>query len=93
MKHTTLSTLIAVTLAAASLSTQAADAKNGKALHDENCMRCHDTGVYTREDRRVTSLEGLSKQVERCELTLELRWFEDDKADVTGYLNDSFYHF
>ena len=28
------------------------DSVDGKRLHDANCMGCHDTGIYTRKDRR-----------------------------------------
>jgi cytochrome c553 len=71
----------------------AADAGHGKSLVQQNCTACHDNGVYTRDNRRVTSLEGLNNQVKRCELTLELKWFEDDVKDVVTYLNESFYKF
>ena len=71
----------------------AADISHGKSLQQENCMSCHDDGVYTRNDRRITTLDGLSKQVKRCELTLGLQWFDDDINDVTAYLNESFYKF
>jgi mono/diheme cytochrome c family protein len=70
------------------------------ALHGENCTSCHAslTGgdpnrIYTRENRRVTSLEGLEKQVRRCELSLGLQWFDDQVAAVTEYLNESYYQF
>jgi len=52
-------------------STLAAGAPNdllqqGKALHDAHCLRCHDTAIYTRKDRKIRPLlrlvwaEGLS---------------------------------
>ena len=71
----------------------AADPARGKSLVDANCYRCHDTSVYTRPDRRVTSLDGLKKQVRRCELSLGLKWFDEDINAATGYLNQEFYHF
>ena len=70
-----------------------ADAQRGQQLHDEHCMKCHDTGVYTRENRRITNQETLLKQVRRCELNLGLRWFDKDINDVAEYLNQSFYNF
>jgi hypothetical protein len=70
-----------------------ADAEHGQQLHDEHCMKCHDTGVYTRENRRVTNQDALLKQVKRCELNLGLRWFDSDINDVAQYLNQSFYKF
>ncbi len=78
----------------------AADIAHGKTLHKEHCVACHTSltngkpdSLYTRADRRVTSLEGLKKQVRRCELSLGLRWFDDDIEDVTAFLNQDFYHF
>ena len=71
----------------------AADLAKGQALVQQHCMACHDNGVYTRPNRRVTSLPGLQKQVRRCELSLGLRWFDEQINNVTGYLNESFYKF
>jgi cytochrome c553 len=81
-----LSGSIALPAAAESMET-------AKALYDENCVRCHGTEVYTREDRKITSLEGLERQVRRCELALGLKWFDDEITEVTNYLNEHYYHF
>lgn len=86
-----IKTAALVPLLAASPVLQAADA--GKALVDRNCTSCHGDAVYTRENRRVTTLEGLKKQVRRCELSLGLKWFDDDINAVTTYLNKNYYHF
>jgi len=85
--------LITATLASASTLSMAADSAHGKALQQKNCMSCHDDGVYTRKERKITSLTGLDKQVRRCELSLGLQWFDDDVEDVVSYLNESFYKF
>jgi len=78
----------------------AADIVKGEALHKDHCIACHASltggnpdSLYTRKDRRVTTLQGLKKQVKRCELSLGLRWFDDDVANVAGYLNERYYHF
>jgi hypothetical protein len=71
----------------------AADISHGKSLQQKNCMSCHDDGMYTRDNRRVSSLDGLQKQVMRCEQSLGLKWFDDDVTAVTEYLNTSYYHF
>lgn len=64
----------------------------GKKLHEEQCVTCHTaknpenpTGLYTREDRKVTSQEGLKNQIQRCVTQLELLWFEEDIAHVATY--------
>ena len=41
------------------------DSADGKRLHDANCMGCHDTGIYTRRDRLVQSLDALQEQLAR----------------------------
>ena len=84
---------ITVCLLAATSSLQAANPDNGKTLVDGNCTKCHDERVYTRPDRRVTTPEGLTKQVTNCERSLGLKWFDDDIDDVAAYLNQTYYHF
>ena len=77
-----------------------ADPKRGEELHGENCVTCHASltegnpnELYTRAKRRVDSFPGLKAQVERCQFSLALQWFDKDIDDVTAYLNDDFYHF
>ena len=72
---------------------QAADPAAGRKLVDQHCQSCHQSEVYTRPDRRVTSLPGLHKQVRRCELALGLTWYDEEIADVAAHLNQNYYHF
>ena len=88
-----LLTLIATILLTATGTLMAADTGHGKSLKEENCMGCHEDDVYTRQDRRVTSLASLGKQVRRCEFTLGLQWFDEDVNDVVAHLNQAFYKF
>ena len=90
---TSLLTLITTGLVMASSSSPAIDINHGKSLQQENCMRCHDDSMYTREERRVTTLDALKHQVQRCETNLNLTWFPEDVDAVTEYLNTSFYKF
>ncbi len=76
------------------------DAENGKRLHDANCSSCHKamfggdgSGIFTRPDRRVKSVEGLSRQVEMCNSNLKTGFSADEIKDVTKHLNDAFYKF
>lgn len=62
-----------------------------EALHEQYCMQCHGTDIYTRADRKVTSYDGLGRQVRRCETALGLRWFDEEIDAMTRYLNRNFY--
>ena len=90
---TSLLTLITTGLVMASSSSAAVDINHGKSLQQQNCMRCHDDSIYTREERRVTTRDALQHQVQRCETNLDLAWFPEDVDAVTEYLNTSFYKF
>ena len=77
------------------------DIENGKKMHDSSsCLSCHRqmTGgkpdmLYTRADRRVTSLGGLIKQVNGCNSMQKVGLDENSVNDVVKYLNESFYKF
>jgi stalled ribosome rescue protein Dom34 len=84
--------LLSIAIAIA-LPTQASAGEDIADLYQFNCISCHGAEVYTRTDRKVTSLEGLDRQVRRCELALGLKWFDEEIADMTGYLNTHYYKF
>jgi len=71
----------------------AIDLENGKLLHDENCLRCHNESKYTRKDRMIKNFQQLRERIKNCELMAELTWFDEEIDDVTAYLNNQFYHF
>lgn len=81
-----------------SQSASAANPAHGKDLHDANCQSCHASlmggdpdKIYTRSDRRVTTLSGLKNQVTRCKTTVGVAWPDDQVQDVVEYLNTHFY--
>lgn len=96
-----LTTVLSIGLCFSFLATaHAADIKRGKTLHEENCIKCHvsmvggdGSGIYTREDRRMDSLDALNNQVHRCKTSLGVSWPEDQIADVVAYLNQTYYKF
>ena len=71
----------------------AVDLENGKSIHDDNCLRCHDESKYTRKNRIVKNFQQLYERIKQCELMAELTWFDEEIADVTAYLNNQFYYF
>lgn len=90
--HSIARTVFALTMCAAATATFAADF-DAKAYHDTRCMGCHDTSVYTREDRRVTSMAALETQVARCDANLGTKLFPEDLALLVDHLNTNFYKF
>jgi hypothetical protein len=69
------------------------DSADGKRLHDANCMGCHDTGIYTRKDRLVQSLDALKKRLGDCSHMAKKEFSAIETQNIMKYLNDEFYQF
>lgn len=69
------------------------DSAEGKRLHDANCMACHDTGIYTRTNHVVQSLDQLEQQLQGCSHMAQKEFSESESDDIIKYLNENFYHF
>ncbi len=67
--------------------------EQGKQLHNTNCVSCHDTSIYTRENRMIKRYESLKTQVQRCATNLNKPWFDDEVDAVADYLNKNYYLF
>lgn len=68
------------------------DAAKGKELHNRDCVACHDSSVYTRQNR-IKTLSGLEQRVRMCSEMLNKGYSEDDQANIVKYLNDTYYKF
>lgn len=77
----------------ASATAAPGDSAAGKQLHDENCMGCHDTSVYTRADHRIQSFAALQEQLNNCSHAINRQFSATDRENLLTYLNDQFYHF
>lgn len=82
-----------ILLAASAYAALPGDSAHGKRLHDANCMGCHDTGVYSRDDRRVQSLDALKQQLQGCSHIAQQHFSVTERQDIIKYLNDQFYQF
>ena len=68
--------------------------KGKKTFEASQCMQCHQTNeLFTRKDRKITTLTGLDAQVRKCDAQLSTNLFDDEIKDVTAYLNDAYYKF
>ena len=69
------------------------DSVEGKRLHDANCMACHDTGIYTRKDHVVRSLDALKVRLGDCSHMAKKDFSAIETQNIVKYLNDQFYKF
>jgi hypothetical protein len=69
------------------------DDADGRRLHDANCLGCHDTGIYTRKDRLVQSLDALNQQLVGCSHMANKDFSASETQNLIKYLNDQFYQF
>jgi mono/diheme cytochrome c family protein len=83
-------------IAALGASAQAAlpgDAATGKKLHEANCVKCHDAGVYTRQDRKIKSVAALKEQLGACSHAAQVILTDDEQQHIVKYLNETYYRF
>ncbi|MDJ0880968.1 MAG: cytochrome c [Gammaproteobacteria bacterium] len=88
-----LKTMFSLLLLFFSAIAMGADYIQGEQLHMKSCTGCHDSALYTRDNRRVQSLPKLQSQVRFCKDNLGITWFDDEVDSVTLYLNNEFYKF
>ena len=69
------------------------DSADGKRLHDANCMGCHDTSIYTRQDHLIRSLDALKEQLGDCSHMAKKEFSAIEAQNIIKYLNDQFYQF
>ena len=65
----------------------------GKELNTDNCTKCHNTSVYTKADRKVKTLEVLTKRVKACNSKTGAGLDEDELQVLTLFLNTEYYKF
>ncbi len=88
------SLLLAQSLLAPAALAKEPDPANGQKLFAASqCMSCHGTDVFTRPDRKITSLPALESKVRSCDAGLSTNWFDDEILDVVAYLNQTYYKF
>lgn len=93
MKSKILFTALALCVGSTQAALLPGDSAKGKAVHAKQCSACHDTGVYTRPDRRIKSVEGLIGQVNNCVRQTGVKLDRDQINDLVKYLDESFYKF
>jgi len=92
MKHA-ICALVALLMPLSSVAALPGDAAQGQRLHEANCSGCHDAGVYTRENRRIRSLDALRQQIDACGHMAKKDFSAAQARDLLKYLNERFYRF
>jgi len=86
-------TFLALLMPLAALAAQPGDAAAGKRLYEASCTSCHDSSVFTRQNRRVKSLDALRGQVQACGHMAKQDFSPQQLQDLVKYLNEQFYRF
>lgn len=68
-----------------------ADFDRGRALYEHHCQSCHEDWAHTRNNRKVTSIDGLRARVASWSVHSGLDWGVEEINAVTGFLNRRFY--
>lgn len=68
-----------------------ADAARGRALYENHCRTCHTEKVHSRPRHPPPDLVELRAIVVRWQRAEQLRWSDQDVADVVEYLNRTRY--
>jgi hypothetical protein len=85
--------LLILLMASAHTASLPGDSVEGKRLLDANCMKCHQTDIFTRKDRQIQSLDALKEQLVSCSHAAKKEFSASELQDLLKYLNDQFYHF
>ena len=74
------------------------DPKQGKPLAEKSCVACHvkmyggdGSKIYTREERKIKSLDALRQRVAVCNANTNSGWFPEEEEHVAAWLNQQYY--
>jgi len=84
-------TIAFVVLVAATIDARAQEPLPGQILHDTYCVGCHDSRVYTREDRLARDDREIRAQVRRWQQNIGLKWDDADIERVSNYIAFRYY--
>jgi len=86
--------IVSLIFSTSALAEEKPSVAHGEQLHNDKCMTCHTTEVYSRDDRRMKTLQALSSQVNNCmKGAAKAEWTEIETNSVVDYLNQKFYKF
>jgi mono/diheme cytochrome c family protein len=72
--------------------TRAQDLQRGRSLYENHCQACHAKPLQRRKDSKIETLDDLRRRVSAWGDHAGEGWGAAEIDDVTGYLDDRFYH-
>ncbi len=69
------------------------DVARGRALYENHCVLCHTPKVHSRPNRIPLNVNELRQIVTNMAKAQNLRWSEEEIADVVWYLNETQYRY
>jgi len=69
------------------------DVARSRALYENHCVVCHTPKVHSRPNRIPLNLSELRQIVTNMAKAQNLRWSEEEIADVVWYLNETKYRY
>ena len=85
--------LLSMLTAPSAHATLPGDSAEGERLVAANCTSCHDTGVFSRADHKMLSLDALRRQLASCGHGAKKEFSAEQTNSIVKYLNERFYHF
>jgi mono/diheme cytochrome c family protein len=99
-RHLLAILFLAFAAPAQALDFEKGSVKMGKLFFEQHCKSCHvdhfggdGSGVFTRPDHEIRSVEELARQIGRCNDASHAELSEQQQRDVGAYLNQAFYRF
>jgi hypothetical protein len=90
-KRTAVTLLIAAGVAIGIGAISAGAAEPAQVTHDTYCIACHDTSVYTRNDRLADDFDAVREQVDRWQGNISLGWSNEEIDEMTAWLARRYY--
>ncbi len=80
-------------IAVAASAAEMPNLERGRALYENHCVVCHTPKVHSRPNRIPLTVDELRQIVRDFAQGENLRWSEQEVADVVWFLNETKYRF
>lgn len=91
LKQVAATLTIGVVVATSAGTSDAAAAEPAQDAHDTYCIACHDTNVYTRENRLAGNYDAVRAQVDRWQGNISLNWGDEEIDRMAAWLAKRYY--